>query len=344
MIIGGVWVLGLGDSSPEIRKIKAFMRNKFHSYAGNLADTELYDAQMVTAVTTMQDNYHLPRGPFTGTIGYSTKVLMGYLKKTPPVLFTFNGAMMTMWDGYPADLAREINKQHPGRIYHQPVFFDSKPAPESAGIAGGTAETVRLLTDPTAHPTGQFIFCAYSLGAIIASNVYDMLRDPNSAIGHRRKDFMGAVTWGNPRRENGHTFPGGIPVDGEGIVAPTLKNTEALWWDFANGKEIPGSGGEDLYTTMSGATGEEARVMRTIWGFVYNVWDGFSDLATDLFHLLGNPLGLSIGAIKALVAAIQFFGTEHLAPHMDYHVSYPIANDGRDAWRIGFDYINNLAA
>lgn len=343
MIIGGVWVLGEGDHSPEIRKIKAFMRKKFASYAGNLADTELFDQQMVVAVTQMQDNYGIPRSIFTGTIGYTTKVRMGYLPRVAPVFYTFNGAGVTMWDGYFADMAREIIRQFPGLIYWQPVGFDSRPTPMVAGIVGGTKETVRLLTAPDAHPTGPFLFGAYSEGAIIASNVYDMLRDPESPIGHRYKDFLGASTLGNPRRQKDHTFPGGIPLDGEGIVDPTLVNTQESWWDFANGKEIPGAGGEDLYTTMSGATGEEAHVMRTVWGFVYNVWDGFSDLGKELLHLLGNPLELSIGAVKALVAATTFFGGQHLVPHTDYHVSYPIAGDGRDAWKIAFDHSVALA-
>lgn len=341
IIIGGVWVLGLGDSSEEIRKIKAFMRVKFHSYAGNLADTPLYDQQMVTAVTEMQRRYGIPPDQFTGTIGYNLKVKMGYLQRIPPMLLTLNGAGVDMWTGYPADLARALPA---GLVYWQPVGYDSAPAPEAPGIAGGTAEVVRLLTAADAHPTGAFMICAYSKGAIVASNVYDLLRDPNSAIGHRRKDFLGAATWGNPRRQRNHTFPGGILVDGEGIVDPTLVNTEDKWWDFANGKEIPGAGGEDLYTTMAGATDvEEIHVMRTIWHFVFNVWDGFGDLATELLHFLGNPLTLSVGAVKALIAALTFFVGEHLQPHEDYHVSFPIVGDPRDSWRIAFDHIVALA-
>ena len=121
------------------------------------------------------------------------------------------------------------------------------------------------------------------------------------------------------------------------------KTLHQILSDLANGKEIPGSGGEDLYTTMSGATGDEADVMRAIWGFVYNVWDGVSDLVTELVHFLGNPLTLSIGAVKALFAATAFFGSG-TRPHVDYHVSYPIRNDPRDAWRIAFDHIVRLAS
>jgi hypothetical protein len=51
MIVGGVWVLGEGDRSPEIPKTKAFMRRMYASYADHLANTELYDQETVIAVT-----------------------------------------------------------------------------------------------------------------------------------------------------------------------------------------------------------------------------------------------------------------------------------------------------
>jgi len=55
--IGGAWVgLGLGDSSDEVQRIKAFMRRKF-SYAAGLSDTSLYDDQMRAAVAEMQARY-----------------------------------------------------------------------------------------------------------------------------------------------------------------------------------------------------------------------------------------------------------------------------------------------
>ncbi|WP_201787853.1 hypothetical protein, partial [Klebsiella pneumoniae] len=59
MRIDGQYVgLGLGDSSDEIRRIKTFMRKKFASYAGDLADTPLYDEQMTAAVAEMQARYN----------------------------------------------------------------------------------------------------------------------------------------------------------------------------------------------------------------------------------------------------------------------------------------------
>lgn len=244
-----------------------------------------------------------------------------------------------MWEGYQADIGRNLSTA--GLYYFQPVGYDSKPFPMKPGIDGGTTELVRLIRD--VHPTGQFAFCLYSEGAIIGSNVYDILRDPASSIAHRRKDFLGAATFGNPRRQKGHTIPGGIDPGGEGIVTPTLQNTEPFWWDLANGKEIPGTKGEDLYTTMNHAVGKEAEYMRDIWYFVYNIWDGVSDLAVDIFQMFGNPIGLGIPAFRATIAAVTFFGVQHLAPHNDYQFSRPIPNDPRDSWRIALDHLASLA-
>lgn len=342
--VNGVWVLGLGDTSPEIRKIKTFMRVKFASYAGGLADTELFDRQLVTAVTEMQRRYGIAPTAFTGTIGYTLKVKMGYRRACSAapqrVLFTVNGAGASMWDGYQADIGRALESA--GLYVCAPVGYDSAPFPMKPGIDAGTAELVRLIRD--VHPTGPFAFCVYSEGAIIGSNVYDVLRDPKSPIAHRRKDFLGATTFGNPRRELGHTIPGGTDPGGEGIVTPTLVDTEEIWWDLANGQKMPGAMGDDLYSNMAGATGKEAEYMRDIWAFVYNVWDGVSDLAVDIFAMLGNPLALGLPAMKALIAAITFFGGQRLAPHTDYQFSHPIPNDPRDSWRIGLDHLVSLAA
>ena len=88
MRINGVWVgWGLGDNSTSdftVRDAKAFMRHKFASYAGNLADTNLFDQNMYNAVFEMQRRYnaagqlHAP----TGILDLDTEYTMGF--KSPP--------------------------------------------------------------------------------------------------------------------------------------------------------------------------------------------------------------------------------------------------------------------
>lgn len=248
------------------------------------------------------------------------------------IIYTCNGSGVTMWDGYAADMARELCKWNP-EWYWQPIGFDSKPAPMKFGINQGTDEYQRQLTD--VHPTGPCIGIYYSEGAIIGSNILDRLRDPHSPIAHRFKDFIAVIAIGNPRREANHTFPGGITVSGFGIVEPNLKNTPNWWWDFANGDEVPGSTGEDLYATTSDASGVALKQMRAIWKIVYSGNPLY--LIWEIFKAIFMPWHW-IGAIKAMCKAARFFGSG-TRPHIDYHVSYPIADDPRDSWRVGFDYL-----
>lgn len=245
------------------------------------------------------------------------------------VLYTINGAGASRWDGYQADIARALGDQY---YAWQPIGYNSNPFPMKPGLDGGTKEYVRQLTD--VHPTGTFAGMYYSEGAIIGANINDMLQDPASPIFHRRNDFIGASTFGNPRRQAGHTFPGCPDPGGEGIVHPTQVGVQDSWWDFAN----PG----DLYTTMNGATGQEAADMRAIWDFVYNIWNGVGSLAKQILKMLGNPL-LSIAAIEALISAMGFFGGG-LRPHVDYHLTTPLPGNPRTCWNLAFDHLNNIGA
>jgi hypothetical protein len=267
-------------------------------------------------------------------------------------LYTINGAGVTEWDGYPADMARVLTpdvvwnpifKQFWGvtpptpYAYWQPLGYNSQPAPMKPGLDGGTAEFVRQLTD--VHPTGTFAVVAYSEGAIIAADVLDILRDPSSPIAHRYQDLKAVVCWGNPRREQGNVAPGCIDPGGFGIVVPNTVDTPDWWYNFANGPSVPGAGGWDLYTTCSGAKpgSVELKDMRDVWQTVYSGSPG------AIAKLIGSSLlpWNWVGAFKAIGAAGSFFGSSTM-PHVDYNVSYPIPNDPRDAWRIALDYLTQV--
>lgn len=251
------------------------------------------------------------------------------------VIFTLNGAGVTLWDGYAADMARALCAQFPW-FYFQPIGFDARPTPMKPGLDQGVTEFIRQLLE--VHPTGPFVIISYSEGAIIASDIYDMLRDSASPIAHRRQDLLAAVCYGNPRREEGNVPPGCIDPGGFGIVTPNLVDTESLWWNFANGPTVPGAGGWDLYTTCSGAQPGSVQLqdMRQVWATIYtgSPWQLTKMIASSIFL----PWKWS-GALKAAIAAGSFFGSGTL-PHVDYNVSYPIPGDNRDSWRIGFDYLS----
>ena len=120
----GLWVLGKGDSSPEIRRIRAFLRRKFASYAGHLADIELFDQELVDVVMELQSRYGVT---VTGWIGYSDKVRMGYIQVTPPAkstLYTVCGTGVPWWIGPDADIGR----RHWRRIVSLPVRKTGNPS------------------------------------------------------------------------------------------------------------------------------------------------------------------------------------------------------------------------
>lgn len=100
------------------------------------------------------------------------------------------------------------------------------------------------------HPAQTFGLAGYSQGAVTAAMVY-MAMMPGGELERFYPYFIGGFTFGNPWRQNGHTYPGGIDPGGEGISPQRmtlLPNDVQRWHDHANGK-LNGAVGDDLYTT-----------------------------------------------------------------------------------------------
>jgi hypothetical protein len=211
--IDGKYVgLGLNDASPEIRKIKGFMRNKFRSYAGHLADTEIFDQQMVDAVTEMQRRYQLP---VTGYIAYADKVRMGYLiegPKVPPYVGYSVPGTWGVWNIGPQCMA--VNR-YPEKVQLQGVGYNTSafinPDPSHSyveAVREGTAELLRL-----ALPESRKKFISgYSMGAEVVA------RFLAAWPAERRDEIVGVITFGSPSRPPGPTKwgpdPGGAGISG----------------------------------------------------------------------------------------------------------------------------------
>lgn len=308
MIVGGVWFLGPGDASAEIRKIKAFMRIKFASYAGMLHDTELYDQSMFDAVSEMQRRYGLP---VNGLIGYSTKVKMGYLAPPPkPTLLTVNGAGVDMWTGPQADVGRAVSDVY----YWQPIGYDSKPVPMAPGVAQARAECGVQLD---LHP-GPFSAVVYSEGALAFSKFikYDVLPD-GAPYRHRLKDLKKVVAFGNPYRERGVVWD----VDGnparpgtQGISDDRLSGTPP-WW-----REIAHHG--DIYAenTVDDSGEWKTMVYKIVQGQVIG---GPDSLIAQVMELATNPFGEGFAAAMAIVSGIGF-AASGTGPHVNYPVQQAI--------------------
>lgn len=310
MIVNGLWYLGPGDTSPEIRKIKAFMRTKFASYAGALADTEVYDRQLFDVVSEMQRRYGIP---VNGLIGYSTKVRMGYLTVAPPTkptLITVNGAAVDMWTGPQADIARAVEDLY----YWQPIGYDSKPVPMAPGVAQARAE-IGVQLDR--HP-GNINIVAYSEGALAACKFYkyDLLA-ADGAYHHRLPDLKKVVMIGNPYRELNVVWD----VDGnparsgtQGISDDRIVGTPSYWREIAHHGDIYAENTVD-------DTGE---FKTSIYKAVQGQFIGGSDsLLHQMVELVGNPFGEGFAMAKAIVSGIGF-AAAGTGPHVNYPVEAAI--------------------
>lgn len=278
------------------------------------------------------------------------------------ILFTLTGNGANCWTTYPADMARAVSPDiltgNDERWWWQPISYGAAgingvpgqvPAafPMQPSIDDGVREFTRLLK--TYQPGQTFAVIAYSEGAIVFADMLDRMGitssgTPDPSLTPYAEGFLGGVTFGNPRREKGHTLPGGIDPGGHGIVRPNLKGTPDSIWEMAAGKNMPGSPGQDLYTT-SGYDGDTFTEddEAAIWEIVRTgTLTSVLPLATQLGKILTQPLQGGLGAGVAILDALNFFVLTGLTPHTSYQFTHPIPGDPRDCWAIGLQHIIDL--
>ncbi|AAN16870.1 lysin B [Mycobacterium phage ArcherS7] len=321
--------LGLGDSSEEIRKIKEFMRKKFRSYAGHLADTPHYDEQMTAVVAEMQGRYNqdgkLATGKYTpGIINAETKYVMNYLERPAgpdnrPVLFTVCGTGVPWWVGPDAETARQVED-----LYRwQPVGYPAAPFPMGPSIEAGKAELRAQINrmEPGFELRKQverngMVLAGYSQGAIVTSEVWeDDIRTSGPIVGWAKDHVLKAVAWGNPNREQGKAYPdAGAPLaaaDSAGITGRLMTDTPDWWRNYAHQG--------DLYTATRPGESREDKV--AIWQIVRgtNILSGPDSLLRQFLEIAEAPVPNAIAAFQAFMDAGLFF-VKGTRPHTNYHI------------------------
>lgn len=211
----------------------------------------------------------------------------------------------------------------PAKFTYVNVSYPASAFPMNQSIDAG----VTNLTNAINGTAGQFILIGWSQGAIVISNVYDQIR--SGSLTGRNADFLGAVTFGNPRRENGHTFPGCPNPGGNGIAyTNTLTGTETRWHDFAN----PG----DTATCNDNNT-TDGQLATSLFSLVNEGWDGTQSVLTDL---LTSPVWTVIDTFNTVK---NIFWDVTSGPHTQYGTTTPLSpGDTRTCVQIALDYINLL--
>lgn len=316
----GQWVgLGLGDTDPEVTRVKQFLRRKF-SYARELDDTPIYDQALTDVVREMQSRYGIPA---TGIWDYATKLKCGYLTPPPselPWLFTVHGTGQPdpLGPGLPADTARACLDKY----RWQPIGNYSAAAfPMWPSITQGVAELIgQISTKP-----GKFALAGYSQGAIVVGQVLKhAIMDPNGALHHRLPDVTKVVCWGNPMRQEGFAA-------GDDWIWPTANADTGgiMAWDRLDGLESAPfqmrdyAHQGDMYAANADTDADEYK--RAICKIVMNVldlFDGPDSLVSQLVELAERPVQEGIAMAGAIIDAGRFFtGTAHgynIGPAIDF--------------------------
>jgi pimeloyl-ACP methyl ester carboxylesterase len=171
---------------------------------------------------------------------------------------------------------------------------------------------------------GPFALCGYRQGAMVTSA---MAKTAPAGL-------VGGVTFGNPMRQAGHTFPGCPDPGGHGIMVPDLlTDTPTSWWDFAAPDDLAACVSSDL-------TGEwlTAVFMAACQSFTGN----FPLLVNTVKMLIGTPL--DIVSIAEQVLPYLEPDTDGDTAHTSYAVYVPPApGNTLTAVELAINHLNSLS-
>jgi hypothetical protein len=343
--------LRLGDHNESVRTWRAIMNARFGGLYTRLhgplpTNTGVFGPQAVLWQKEYESRTQQPQdGVVSDNDLHELGITVPVVVEPVCVVFSINGAASTWSMGYPYDIGETLDKS---KMWHQPIGYDTRPFPMRTGVQDGIRELIRQLDMPRGSrglncTVLPWAFIAYSMGALAAMAVLD--RVLHGDLGRFKSTYIGSATFGNPRRQNGHTFPGCINSDGEGIALPNDHDMPDTHWDFAASKAMPGSSGDDLYTKI-GIPGENPTTqkdMRAVWDIV-NTGNPTS-LAIAVLMLLAHP-GFSGGYSAAVAAlhALNFFVVKGVSPHVRYQFCLPLANNSRDCWELAREHMADLVA
>ena len=216
------------------------------------------------------------------------------------------------WGGFSWELAKAVNPAlyTPQQIvYPATGFFFGDAISYSDSITQGVATCATMIE----NCGGQFVLVGYSQGAELISQVLQELQ--SGALTAYMPKLVAGVTFGNPMREQGHTWPNDpTGCTGQGIngnsSAPTslLQDTPTTWWDMTNTYDLAGniptgSAGaiiNDIWTAMGQVS---VQSITQVVNVIANVAQGNDDpLGSIISGLLSNPLAEG----EALTTAITF--------------------------------------
>lgn len=331
MRIGELYVgLGEGDRSPEVRKVKAKLRDKFTPARNTLDDGTgpddgigpLFTPALTAEVRRVQAVYRSERKPgadkyIDGVINVEFKYDVGLLarpEKPKPIVFTVEGHMSNPWNGPCAYTASALEQQ--GLCWWQPVHYDTQALPfnNASGVRAFDALLNRTELDdgrggkrpfPAGTPWGMIIF---SQGGIVGCKQFIAMRRQNH---WRLNDLKAVVAYGNPYREKDVIAPW-VPdppkAGTQGISDTRMTDTPEYWREHARHG--------DMYA--ENPDNEVGLNRSAIYKIVAeSSWSGGpAGLLDRVIDLMQDPTDGVLDIAKAIIGGAMFLG--NMGPHGIY--------------------------
>jgi hypothetical protein len=275
-----------------------------------------------------------------GAAGFNARLDGRYF--TPIAVLTFSGTWAPPGSGYPTDVVRRLN---PALFFEVPVIapwtmggIQGHPNDPSYwdSIHQGKDWAIGWLQ----NYAGPFILAGYSQGAHSLMLVEEEIL--TGTLQHRRKQFLGGYTFGNPMRPK-DIYVGSRNPGGRGIADEVISEVTPNLFHYANVG--------DFYTTVpdNGLVGEDIRdVYRIVIHMqIGNFGEFVGELMTQGQKIVDNVMGLVLNpvadippALDAAVRALTFYA-QGTGPHITYH-SAPVPGDQRDSLTHAVDTWNHL--
>lgn len=216
-------------------------------------------------------------------------------------------------------------------------------------------EGKKILIDLINKTPGKFAMCGSSQGAAVISSVYKEIQ--SGVLQNRKSDLLAGITFGNPRRQTGHTIPRGIDPGlyrgaslthgalGNGLLTEVDKN---IWWDFANPNDFATDIGDDtsfglcsqaiIQVMYNNATARKLYVNAVKDAFDRGEFTGISSSITFVTGVAEVIVGVLYGAATTLA---DFANPSD--GHFRYHLPYKnLPNNNKSAVQLAVERLNSL--
>lgn len=330
----GKWLgFGVGDADPDVPRtdpnwhaVSLLLEELHDKYKWaremGVKPGSVIDETAAAAIAEFQRRAGIPvllDSSGRGVANLATRARLGSYPPPPPprhAVLTFSGTWAPPGVGYASDVARacadvveEVPVQAPWSFGPMPPGpIDSPSYRES--VATAVEWSVRWVLD---HPERTVLLGGYSQGAEAASRV--LVEFQTGRLKHLRTNLVGGYTFGNPSRQDGHTFHADPnPTPGGGISDFQLGDTGDWWIDCA----APG----DIYTTCPG--GAVGRIMRAAYLLavamqVHNFMTFVAAFADHLWALVQAAVVDIPAAFDAAGRGIAFVAAQPpTRPHITY--------------------------